>query len=106
MKDGGLSYQETVRQFEASYIGHVLKRQAGHRGKTDEELGVHHNTLTRRLRLLQSHLQCMRHLKRIPYASQVEKQRALWFFEPDSSCCRETATMWNQSIKIQRLGAP
>jgi DNA-binding NtrC family response regulator len=54
LKDEGLSYQEAVHLFEASYIGHVLKQQAGHRGKTAEQLGIHHNTLTRRLRFLQN----------------------------------------------------
>ena len=52
MKVEGLAYREAVRRFETAYIEHVRTLQSGHLGKTAAMLGVHHNTLTRKFRLL------------------------------------------------------
>jgi DNA-binding NtrC family response regulator len=59
MKGEGLSYRQAVRMFESSYISQILQQQAGHRGKTARALGIHQNTLTRRLRPRDNHPECI-----------------------------------------------
>ena len=54
MRGDALPYREAVHRFEVAYISQIRKEQAGHLGKTAAELGMHHNTLTRILRSLQS----------------------------------------------------
>jgi hypothetical protein len=45
-------YQDALRDFKRQYVVCVFVRNACHLGRTAEELGMHHNTLTRAIREL------------------------------------------------------
>lgn len=49
MIDKGILYSEAVEQFENCFIAEVVKRNKGHLMRTAEHLGIHRNTLTKRL---------------------------------------------------------
>ena len=56
MRGGGLPYQEALQRFQAAYVNQVLAKHQGHLGKTAMELGMHRNTMTRTMRVLQKHI--------------------------------------------------
>jgi DNA-binding NtrC family response regulator len=45
----GVRFEDAVREFEKRYICRVLGRCAGSLTRAAEELGIHRNTLTRKL---------------------------------------------------------
>lgn len=45
----GLRYDEAHREFEKRYIAHVLDRADGNLGKAADVLGIHRNTLSRKV---------------------------------------------------------
>jgi DNA-binding NtrC family response regulator len=49
MIDKGILFTEAVEQFENCFIAEVVKRNQGHLMRTAESLGIHRNTLTKRL---------------------------------------------------------
>ncbi len=49
MIDKGILFTEAVEQFENCFIAEVIKRHDGHLMRTAEHLGIHRNTLTKRL---------------------------------------------------------
>jgi DNA-binding NtrC family response regulator len=49
MIDKGILYSEATEQFENCFIAEVIKRNQGHLMRTAEHLGIHRNTLSKRL---------------------------------------------------------
>jgi len=49
MDEKGVRFEDAVREFEKRYISRVLDRCEGSLTKTSDELGIHRNTLTRKL---------------------------------------------------------
>jgi DNA-binding NtrC family response regulator len=49
MVDRGVQFDDAVREFEKRFISRVLGRCRGSLTKTAEALGIHRNTLTRKL---------------------------------------------------------
>jgi len=49
MVSKGVRYTEAQREFEKKFISHVLDRSNGNLGKAAEVLGIHRNTLTRKI---------------------------------------------------------
>ncbi len=49
MIDKGILFREAVDQFENCFIAEVVKRNQGHLMHTAEHLGIHRNTLAKRL---------------------------------------------------------
>lgn len=49
MIDKGILFSEAVERFENCFIAEVVKRNDGHLMRTAEHLGIHRNTLTKRL---------------------------------------------------------
>ena len=49
MIDKGILYTEALEQFENCFIGEVVNRSEGHLMKAAEQLGIHRNTLAKRL---------------------------------------------------------
>jgi DNA-binding NtrC family response regulator len=49
MDDKGVRFEDAVREFEKRFIARVLGRCDGNLTRTAEELGVHRNTLTRKM---------------------------------------------------------
>jgi len=49
MIDKGILYSEATEQFENCFIAEVIKRNQGHLMRTAEDLGIHRNTLSKRL---------------------------------------------------------
>ncbi len=49
MDEKGVRFEDAVREFEKRYICRVLDRCAGSLTRTSTELGLHRNTLTRKL---------------------------------------------------------
>jgi DNA-binding NtrC family response regulator len=49
MIDKGILYSEAAEQFENCFIAEVVKRNEGHLMRTAENLGIHRNTLAKRL---------------------------------------------------------
>ena len=45
----GVRYTDAQREFEKKFIAHVLSRSDGNLGKAAEVLGIHRNTLTRKI---------------------------------------------------------
>ena len=45
----GVRYTDAQREFEKKFITHVLSRSDGNLGKAAEVLGIHRNTLTRKM---------------------------------------------------------
>jgi DNA-binding NtrC family response regulator len=52
MVDKGIRYDDAQREFEKRFISRVLQSHEGNLGKTAETLGIHRNTLTRKLQEL------------------------------------------------------
>ena len=49
MVDKGVHFEDAVREFEKRFISRVLGKADGSLTKTAEELGMHRNTLTRKM---------------------------------------------------------
>lgn len=49
MIDRGILFSEAVEQFENCFIAEVVSRDKGHLMRAAEHLGIHRNTLTKRL---------------------------------------------------------
>ncbi len=49
MVDRGVSFADAVAEFEKHFILQVIKRRAGNLSKAAEELGIHRNTLSKRV---------------------------------------------------------
>ena len=49
MVDRGVHFEDAVREFEKRFISRVLGKKGGSLMKTADALGVHRNTLTRKL---------------------------------------------------------
>ena len=49
MDEKGVRFEDAVREFEKRYISRVLDRCEGSLTKASDELGIHRNTLTRKL---------------------------------------------------------
>ena len=49
MLDGQIMLGEAIGEFEKMYIEKALKRRAGHLSKTADALGIHRNTLSKRV---------------------------------------------------------
>jgi DNA-binding NtrC family response regulator len=49
MVDKGIRYDDAQREFEKRFIARVLQTHDGNLGKTAQTLGMHRNTLTRKL---------------------------------------------------------
>ena len=45
----GIRYDEAQREFEKKFIMHVLQKADGNLGKAADLLGIHRNTLTRKM---------------------------------------------------------
>lgn len=52
MVDKGIRYKDAQREFEKHFITRVVSNCNGNLGKAAATLGVHRNTLTRRIRQL------------------------------------------------------
>ncbi|MFZ0661725.1 MAG: helix-turn-helix domain-containing protein [Acidobacteriaceae bacterium] len=53
MHDGGITYEEAVREFKKRYLIEVLAHHRGNQCKAAKELGMHRNTLSRIIAELQ-----------------------------------------------------
>jgi len=49
MVDRGVFFEDAVREFEKRFIARVLGRHDGSLTKTADALGIHRNTLTRKM---------------------------------------------------------
>jgi DNA-binding NtrC family response regulator len=49
MVDKGVHFEDAVREFEKRFISRVLGREEGSLTKTADALGIHRNTLTRKM---------------------------------------------------------
>lgn len=49
MVDKGVDFEDAVNEFEKRFIGLVLKKVNGNQSKAAELLGIHRNTLGRKL---------------------------------------------------------
>jgi Fis family transcriptional regulator, factor for inversion stimulation protein len=49
MVAGGIDFEDGRREFERRFISRVLSETGGHLSKTADQLGVHRNTLTRKM---------------------------------------------------------
>lgn len=49
MHSSGLRYDEAVREFKRQYLREVLLANRGNQCKAAEELGIHRNTLSRKM---------------------------------------------------------
>jgi DNA-binding NtrC family response regulator len=45
----GVRYEEAQREFEKKFIAHVLSQSEGNLGKAADLLGMHRNTLSRKI---------------------------------------------------------
>ncbi|HEX9406772.1 MAG TPA: helix-turn-helix domain-containing protein [Vicinamibacterales bacterium] len=52
MVDRGIDFQDAQREFEKHFIARVLQRCDGNLGKAASKLGVHRNTLARKIQEL------------------------------------------------------
>lgn len=53
MHNGGITYDEAVREFKRRYLINILSLHKGNQCKAAKELGMHRNTLSRTLAELQ-----------------------------------------------------
>jgi DNA-binding NtrC family response regulator len=49
MDEKGVRFEDAVKEFEKRFISRVLRRCAGNLTKAADALGVHRNTLTRKM---------------------------------------------------------
>ena len=65
---GGVLFEEAVKEFEKHFILRVVDRQQNNLSKAADELGIHRNTLTKRLQEYQQG-------KRINQRRHIAKRR-------------------------------
>jgi DNA-binding NtrC family response regulator len=51
MVEKGILFEEAVEEFEKKFIKHVLERTKGNQSRAARELGIHRNTLSRKIEL-------------------------------------------------------
>ena len=49
MVERGVSYEDAVAEFETRFIKKVLEQSKGNRSKAADTLGIHRNTLSRKI---------------------------------------------------------
>jgi transcriptional regulator with PAS, ATPase and Fis domain len=49
MDEKGIRFEDAVREFEKRFIARVLSRSAGNLTRAADALGIHRNTLTRKM---------------------------------------------------------
>ena len=49
MVEQGIAYEDAVREFEKRFIKRVLENARGNQCKAAQELGIHRNTLSRKI---------------------------------------------------------
>ncbi|PYV15489.1 MAG: histidine kinase [Acidobacteria bacterium] len=49
MVERGVSYEDAIAEFEKRFIKEVLERSKGNRSKAASALGIHRNTLSRKI---------------------------------------------------------
>ena len=49
MVDHGISYEDALSEFEKKFIKKVLEKSTGNRSKAAQLLGIHRNTLSRKI---------------------------------------------------------
>jgi transcriptional regulator with PAS, ATPase and Fis domain len=49
MVDQGIAYEDAVAEFEKRFIARVLEKSNGNHSKAAGELGIHRNTLSRKI---------------------------------------------------------
>jgi two-component system nitrogen regulation response regulator GlnG len=49
MIDNGISYSDAVAEFEKRFIEHVLQKHNGNQSRAAKMLGIHRNTLSRKV---------------------------------------------------------
>lgn len=52
MVDKGIRYEDAQREFQKRFISRVVQRSDGNLGRAADTLGVHRNTLTRKIQEL------------------------------------------------------
>ena len=60
MHKGGILYVEAVREFRKAFIATVLRENNGNQSKAARELGMHRNTLSRVVSLLELDVRALR----------------------------------------------
>ena len=60
MHKGGILYAEAVREFRKAFITTVLRENNGNQSKAARELGMHRNTLSRVLSMLELDVRALR----------------------------------------------
>jgi Fis family transcriptional regulator len=51
MVEKGILFEEAVEEFEKKFIKHVLERTHGNQSRAARQLGIHRNTLSRKIEL-------------------------------------------------------
>ncbi len=51
MVDQGIAYEDAVAEFEKRFIARVLEKSNGNHSKAACELGIHRNTLSRKIEI-------------------------------------------------------
>jgi Fis family transcriptional regulator len=67
MHDGGITYDEAVREFKKRFLIQVLAQHRGNQCKAAKELGMHRNTLSRTIAELKIDPSQIRH-GALPYS--------------------------------------
>jgi DNA-binding NtrC family response regulator len=49
MVDRGIDFEDGQREFDKAFIGRMLQKCGGNLGKAADKLGIHRNTLTRKI---------------------------------------------------------
>ncbi len=52
MVDKGIRYEDAQREFDRRFIARVIQRSDGNLSRAADTLGVHRNTLTRKIKVL------------------------------------------------------
>jgi Fis family transcriptional regulator, factor for inversion stimulation protein len=60
MYAGGILYTEAVREFRKAFIAGVLRENNGNQSKAARELGMHRNTLSRVVSMLELDVRALR----------------------------------------------
>ena len=60
MHTGGILYTEAVREFRKAFIAGVLRENNGNQSKAARELGMHRNTLSRVVSMLELDVRALR----------------------------------------------
>lgn len=77
MRADGIPYKRAVEQFELQFILKVLAHHGGNQSKAAESLGMHRNTLNRKLDMFGMNAATIRRRVKKPSASERVTLRAL-----------------------------